>query len=56
MFDLAKEKELILEANVTNQGESAYEAKLFVVHPESLSYVALQNQNKTVGFNLKLTD
>ncbi|XP_044253788.1 integrin alpha-PS1 isoform X2 [Tribolium madens] len=47
LFNLGVEKELILEANVVNEGESAYEAKLFVIHPESLSYVALQTQNKS---------
>jgi integrin alpha 7 len=45
---LGAKKEIILEANVTNNGESAYEAKLFVSHPEGLSYVALQSEkNKT---------
>ncbi|KYB25676.1 integrin alpha-PS1 isoform X2 [Tribolium castaneum] len=47
LFNLGVEKELILEANVANEGESAYEARLFVIHPESLSYVALQSQNKS---------
>jgi hypothetical protein len=47
---LGAKKEIILEANVTNNGESAYEAKLFVSHPEGLSYVALQSEkNKTVS-------
>jgi integrin alpha 7 len=48
VLKLGAKKEIILEANVTNHGESAYEAKLFVSHPEGLSYVALQSEkNKT---------
>ncbi|KAL1497241.1 hypothetical protein ABEB36_008234 [Hypothenemus hampei] len=35
-------QEFILEANVSNKGESAYEAKLFVFHPTALSYINLK--------------
>lgn len=36
------DEEFILEANVTNKGEPAYEAKLFVIQPKALSYIALK--------------
>ncbi|CAG9863620.1 unnamed protein product [Phyllotreta striolata] len=44
---------IVLEANVTNTGESAYEAKLFVAHPTSLSYVGIKSENKNVTDALK---
>lgn len=36
-------EDFILEVNVSNTGESAYEAKLFVIYPKTLSYIALKN-------------
>ncbi|XP_056638036.1 integrin alpha-PS1-like isoform X2 [Diorhabda sublineata] len=36
-------EDFVLEVNVSNSGESAYEAKLFVVHPKTISYVTLKN-------------
>uniref|UniRef100_A0A6P7H0S8 Integrin alpha-PS1-like n=1 Tax=Diabrotica virgifera virgifera TaxID=50390 RepID=A0A6P7H0S8_DIAVI len=36
-------EDFVLEVNVSNTGESAYEAKLFVVHPKALSYVVLKS-------------
>ncbi|KAG5899741.1 hypothetical protein JTB14_006079 [Gonioctena quinquepunctata] len=43
---------LVLNANISNSKESAYEAKLFVVHPKSLSYVALIS-DENVPSNVK---
>ncbi|KAJ8933057.1 hypothetical protein NQ318_023090 [Aromia moschata] len=37
------DQEFVLQVNVTNLGEAAYEAKLFVVHPSALSYIALHD-------------
>lgn len=36
---LGQENELKLEIKVGNEGESAYEAQLFVVHHQSLNYI-----------------
>ncbi|XP_022916871.1 integrin alpha-PS1 isoform X2 [Onthophagus taurus] len=38
---LGKTDEIILQVNVTNNGESAYETELFIIHPNSLNYIAL---------------
>lgn len=38
------DKEFILNANITNKGESAYEAKLFVFHPKALSYINVKTE------------
>lgn len=38
------DQEFILEANITNEKESAYEAKLFVFHPTALSYINLKTE------------
>ena len=49
ILDMGKNKEFVLDANIINSDEAAYEAKLFVRHPEGLSYVALQTEkNKAV--------
>ncbi|KAJ3645381.1 hypothetical protein Zmor_023047 [Zophobas morio] len=50
ILDMGKNKEFVLDANIINSDEAAYEAKLFVRHPEGLSYVALQTEkNKASG-------
>nr|XP_023029368.1 integrin alpha-PS1 isoform X1 [Leptinotarsa decemlineata] len=38
-----------VEANITNSKDSAYEAKLFVVHPKALSYVSLKSDKNVPG-------
>ncbi|XP_060521290.1 integrin alpha-PS1-like isoform X2 [Cylas formicarius] len=37
-------EEFVLDANITNYNESAYEAKLFVFHPPALSYINLKTE------------
>ncbi|XP_050311536.1 integrin alpha-PS1 [Anthonomus grandis grandis] len=38
------DQEFILEANISNLGESAYEAKLFIFHPTALSYINIKTE------------
>lgn len=38
------DKEFILNANVKNEAEAAYEAKLFVFHPKALSYINVKTE------------
>lgn len=45
---LGEDKEIILDVSVENRGESAYEAQLFIVHSESLSYIALNDKLSNV--------
>uniref|UniRef100_A0AAR5QAR5 Integrin alpha-2 domain-containing protein n=1 Tax=Dendroctonus ponderosae TaxID=77166 RepID=A0AAR5QAR5_DENPD len=50
------DQEFVLEANISNKLESAYEAKLFVVHPTALSYINLKsekNQHTNVKCSFK---
>lgn len=47
------DQEFVLEANISNKLESAYEAKLFVVHPTALSYINLKTEkNRHVSIPL----
>ena len=48
-LSLGQQSEIILQVNVTNKRESAYEAELFIVHSLALSYIAL---DKLVGHNI----
>lgn len=36
---LGKQDELVLNVNVSNRQESAYETQMFVIHPTSISYI-----------------
>ncbi|CAG9824822.1 unnamed protein product [Phaedon cochleariae] len=38
-------EDFILDVNITNSGDSAYETKLFIFHPNALSYVPLKSDN-----------
>ena len=38
-MELGEQQEVVLEISVTNTGESAYEAGLYVSHPRTLSFI-----------------
>ncbi|KAJ8911157.1 hypothetical protein NQ315_008342 [Exocentrus adspersus] len=46
------DEDFILETSVSNLNEPAYEAKLFIVHPSALSYIALKT-DKDDRINIK---
>ncbi|XP_014210649.1 integrin alpha-PS1 [Copidosoma floridanum] len=49
---LGESEELVVDVNVTNVGESAYEAQLFLVHSPSLSYIGTkQNDSATCSLH-----
>lgn len=48
---LGEREELIVDISVTNEGESAYEAQLFVSHSAGLNYIASKS-NDSVTCNL----
>lgn len=48
---LGEREEVIVDVNVSNVGESAYEAQLFITHSASLSYIASKS-NDSVTCNL----
>ncbi|XP_076263207.1 integrin alpha-PS1-like isoform X2 [Rhynchophorus ferrugineus] len=43
----------VITANISNSGESAYEAKLFVTHPKTLSFVNVQTKDSQIKCFLK---
>ncbi|XP_065163300.1 integrin alpha-PS1 isoform X3 [Atheta coriaria] len=43
-LDLGNVEELNVQVNVSNEGESAYEAQLLIIHSKSLSYIALNDK------------
>lgn len=45
--------EVVIKVTVTNNGESAYEAKIFIIHPQDLSYI---NTLKDERVSIKITD
>ncbi|XP_031825831.1 multiple edematous wings [Nomia melanderi] len=49
---LGEREEVIVDVNVSNVGESAYEAQLFIVHSHSLNYIASNKNNDSVICNL----
>lgn len=51
-YELDKVNEdFILKTKITNKGEPAYEAKLYVFHPSALSYIAVNtDENYQVSF------
>ncbi|XP_018318940.1 integrin alpha-PS1-like, partial [Agrilus planipennis] len=53
LLNLGGLDEFILEANVSNLGESAYEAQLYVMHPISLSYISLADKSGNIKCTLK---
>ncbi|XP_046412841.1 integrin alpha-PS1 isoform X1 [Neodiprion fabricii] len=48
---LGEKEEVVVDVNVTNIGESAYEAQLFIIHSPSLSYIASKS-NDSILCNL----
>ncbi|XP_014485304.1 PREDICTED: integrin alpha-PS1 isoform X2 [Dinoponera quadriceps] len=45
---LGEREEIVVEVNVANIGESAYEAQLFIVHSQSLSYIASKSNDSVI--------
>uniref|UniRef100_A0ABD2WID0 Integrin alpha-2 domain-containing protein n=1 Tax=Trichogramma kaykai TaxID=54128 RepID=A0ABD2WID0_9HYME len=45
---LGESEELVVDVNVTNWGESAYEAQLFVQHSASLSYIGFKQNDSAI--------
>ncbi|XP_016838421.1 integrin alpha-PS1 isoform X2 [Nasonia vitripennis] len=45
---LGESEELTVDVNVTNVGESAYEAQLFLVHSPSLNYIATKHNDSAI--------
>lgn len=44
-LDLGRVEEITLIVNISNKGEAAYDAQLFVSHPSSISYIALSDKS-----------
>lgn len=47
-LDLGSVKEILLNVSVINQGESAYEAQVFVTHSQSVSYIGLNEKQSNI--------
>ncbi|XP_011147082.1 integrin alpha-PS1 isoform X2 [Harpegnathos saltator] len=45
---LGEREEIVVEVNVANIGESAYEAQLFIVHSQSLNYIASKSNDSVI--------
>lgn len=45
---LGEREEIVVEVNVANIGESAYEAQLFIVHSQSLNYIASKSNDSII--------
>lgn len=45
---LGEKEEIVVEVNVANIGESAYEAQLFIVHSQSLNYIASKSNDSII--------
>lgn len=45
---LGERDEIVVEANVANVGESAYEAQLFISHSQSLNYIASKSNDSVI--------
>ncbi|XP_044002303.1 integrin alpha-PS1 isoform X2 [Aphidius gifuensis] len=45
---LGEINEIIIEINVKNNGESAYEAQLFIIHAKSLSYIGSKSNDTAI--------
>ena len=43
-MNLGEQDELKLDVNVTNLGEPAYEAQLFIEHSNTLNYIAIDDK------------
>ncbi|KAG5310141.1 ITA1 protein, partial [Acromyrmex insinuator] len=45
---LGEREEIVVEVNVANVGESAYEAQLFITHSQSLNYIASKSNDSVI--------
>ncbi|KYN02758.1 Integrin alpha-PS1 [Cyphomyrmex costatus] len=45
---LGEREEIVVEVNVANVGESAYEAQLFIIHSQSLNYIASKSNDSVI--------
>ncbi|XP_017787536.1 PREDICTED: integrin alpha-PS1 [Habropoda laboriosa] len=45
---LGEREEVVVDVNVSNVGESAYEAQLFIVHSQSLNYIASKSNDSVI--------
>lgn len=45
---LGEREEVVVNVNVSNVGESAYEAQLFIVHSQSLNYIASKSNDSVI--------
>lgn len=45
---LGEREEIVVEVNVANVGESAYEAQLFIVHSQNLNYIASKSNDSVI--------
>ncbi|XP_053971338.1 integrin alpha-PS1 isoform X1 [Hylaeus volcanicus] len=45
---LGEREEVVVDVNVSNIGESAYEAQLFIVHSQSLNYIASKSNDSVI--------
>ncbi|XP_012219673.1 integrin alpha-PS1 isoform X2 [Linepithema humile] len=45
---LGEREEIVVEVNVVNVGESAYEAQLFIVHSQNLNYIASKSNDSVI--------
>lgn len=45
IFSLSDQKDIVLELNVINRGDDAYEAQLIASFPKSLSYSAVRTKS-----------
>lgn len=45
---LGEREEVVVEVNVTNVGESAYEAQLFITHSQNLNYIASKSNDSVI--------
>lgn len=54
-LDLGNVEELNVQVNVSNEGESAYEAQLLIIHSKSLSYIALNDKMVSIEEEKSMT-
>lgn len=47
-LDLEKHNEITILVNISNYGDAAYDAQLFIVHPPKISYIALTDKLSNV--------
>lgn len=45
---MGKHVEIVLNTTVNNFGESAYESRMFVVHPDSVNYIGIVKINDVI--------